>query len=145
MAGSWDPMTPGAAARGRLRAADADRDQVIDTLKTAFVEGRLTKDELGARAGHALAARTFAELIAITADIPGRQIELPPPSPKLAPVGARKPVSRKMLAWSTCAVVVPPALGAAFLTYYGGFLVIFVFAFIGLTVTLGPDHPSMRA
>ena len=144
MAGSWVPMTPGAAGRGRLRAADADRDQVIDTLKTAFVEGRLTKDELGARAGRALAARTFAELIAITADIPGKRIELPLPSPKLAPVRTRKP-SKKVLAWSTCAVVVPPALGAAFLTYYGGFLVLFVFAFIGLTVTLGPDHPSMRA
>jgi hypothetical protein len=138
-------MTAGAAGRGRLRAADADRDQVIDTLKTAFVEGRLTKDELGARAGRALAARTFAELIAITADIPGKQIELPPPSPKLAPVRARKPVSKKVLAWSTFAVVVPSALGAAFLTYSGGFLVIFVFAFIGLTVATGPSHRGMGA
>ena len=137
----WVPV-PGSAGRGRLRAADADRDQVIDTLKTAFVEGRLTKDELDMRAGHALASRTYAELIAITADIPGRQLELPPL--RLAPVHARKPVSKRVLAWSTCAVVVPPALGAAFLTYYGGFLVLFLFAFIGLMLTTGPSHRDME-
>jgi hypothetical protein len=135
-------MTPGAAGRGRLRAADADRDQVIDALKTAFVEGRLTKDELDMRAGHALAARTYAELIAITADIPGRHIELPPP-PRLAPTHARKTVNKKVLAWSTCAFVVPPALGAAFLTYWGGFVVLFLFAFIGLTLTTGPSYRDM--
>ena len=29
--------------RGRLRASDADREKVIDTLKAAFVQGRLTR------------------------------------------------------------------------------------------------------
>jgi len=33
--------------RGRLRASDADREQVIDTLKSAFVQGWLTRDQLG--------------------------------------------------------------------------------------------------
>jgi hypothetical protein len=33
----------GAMARGRLRASDADREQVIDTLKAAFVQGWLTR------------------------------------------------------------------------------------------------------
>ena len=32
-------------------------------------------------------------------------------------------------------LAVLPALGAAFLTYYGGFFVLFLFAFIGFTVT----------
>jgi len=141
MTGPWVPVTQGAAGRSRLRAADADRDQVLDTLKTAFVEGRLTKDELDTRAGRALASRTYAELMAITADLPGRQIQLPPL--RLAPVHARKPVNKKRLAWSVCAVVVPPALGAAFLTYYGGFLVLFLFAFIGLTITTGPSYRGM--
>jgi DUF1707 SHOCT-like domain len=59
-----------AAARGQLRAAHADREQVITALKTAFVQGRLTKDELEARAGQAFAARTYAELAPLTADIP---------------------------------------------------------------------------
>ena len=51
-------MTAGPEDRGRLRAGHADREQVIGTLKDAFVHGRLTKDELGARTGRALAART---------------------------------------------------------------------------------------
>jgi hypothetical protein len=59
-----------AAGRGHLRAAHADREHVIDLLKAAFVQGRLTKDELDARAGQALTARTYAELAALTGDIP---------------------------------------------------------------------------
>ena len=58
-----------AAARGRLRVSHADRDQVIDTLKAAFVQGMLTKDELDTRAARAFASRTYAELAALTADI----------------------------------------------------------------------------
>jgi DUF1707 SHOCT-like domain len=66
------PQDPAAAGRRRPRAGHADREQAIDTLKTAFVHGQLTKDELDARAGQALAARTYAELAALTADIPPR-------------------------------------------------------------------------
>jgi hypothetical protein len=43
---------------------------VIDTLRTAFADGRLDKDELDARVGQALAARTCAELTTVTTDIP---------------------------------------------------------------------------
>jgi Domain of unknown function (DUF1707) len=70
VAGPGDEMASAAAGRGRMRASHADREQVIDTLKTAFVHGRLTRDELDARTGRALAARTYAELSAVTADIP---------------------------------------------------------------------------
>jgi len=55
---------------GDLRASHDDREQVIGTLKTAFVQGRLTEEELGGRAGQVYAARTYAELAGITADIP---------------------------------------------------------------------------
>jgi len=64
------PHDPAGAGRDRLRAGHADREQVIETLKTAFVDGRLAKDEFDARAGQALAARTHADLAALTADIP---------------------------------------------------------------------------
>ncbi len=57
-------------SRGGLRASHADREQVIGTLKTAFVEGRLTEDELGERADRVYASRTYAELAEVTADIP---------------------------------------------------------------------------
>ena len=59
---------------GDLRASHADRERVIATLKAAFVEGRLTEDELDARVGQVYASRTYAELAevtaAVTADIP---------------------------------------------------------------------------
>jgi hypothetical protein len=51
------------------RVSDADREQVLGVLKAAFVQGRLTKDELDARAGHALTARSHADLAALTADL----------------------------------------------------------------------------
>jgi len=64
------PQDPAAVGGGRLRAGHADREQAIETLKNAFVAGRLTSDELDARTGQALAARTYADLAALTADIP---------------------------------------------------------------------------
>jgi len=64
----------GSAAEGRdhgdLRASHADRERVIGALKAAFVEGRLTEDELDARVGQVYESRTYAELAAVTADIP---------------------------------------------------------------------------
>ena len=59
-----------AAGRRHLRASHADREQVIGTLKTAFVQGRLTKGEFDLRVGQVLASRTYADLAAITADLP---------------------------------------------------------------------------
>jgi hypothetical protein len=138
--GPWDPMTADAMGRGRFRASDADREQVIDALKAAFVQGLLTKDELGMRAGQALASRTDAELAVITADIPAGLIEIQPPSKPAQACAARR-VNKKMVAWGACAIVLPPALGTAFLTYYGGFLVLLLFAFIGTVVSATPTAP----
>jgi hypothetical protein len=125
---------------GHIRASDADREQVIEVLKDAFVRGRLTKDELSVRAGLALVARTYAELSAITADIlvaiPAGLTEARPTT--LGRVPARKPVSKKALALATCMVMLPSTVWAAFLTYSGGFIILFLLAFIGLVVTTGP-------
>ncbi len=86
------PQDPAAAARGRLRVGHADREQVIDTLKDAFTQGRLTRDELDARTSQALAARTYAELDAVTADIPGApRLDGPPASPVPARAGVAGP------------------------------------------------------
>ena len=52
------PQDPAAAGRDRLRAGHADREQVIEALKAAFVQGMLAKDECDARVGQALASRT---------------------------------------------------------------------------------------
>jgi hypothetical protein len=58
-----------AAARGRLRASDADREQVVEELKVAFAHGWLTKDELDLRVGLAFVSRTYADLAAVVADV----------------------------------------------------------------------------
>jgi hypothetical protein len=73
-------MTVSAEARGRLRASDTDRDQVIDVLKAAFVQGRLAKDGFDLRVGQVLAARTYADLDALTAGIPAGLTPQGPPS-----------------------------------------------------------------
>ncbi len=77
MAGPGDEMAAGAARRRCLRASNADREQVIDILKTAFVRGVLAKDEFDLRVGLTFASRTNAELAALTADLPAAQ----PPEP----------------------------------------------------------------
>ena len=74
-----DPAA-GAGGRGHLRASRADRDQVIDVLKAAFVQGRLTKDEFDLRVGQVLASRTYADLGALTADIPAGLVSAQPPT-----------------------------------------------------------------
>jgi DUF1707 SHOCT-like domain/Domain of unknown function (DUF4190) len=56
--------------RGKLRAADADRDRVVGSLNAAYTEGRLSKDEYDARLESALSARTYAELDQVVADLP---------------------------------------------------------------------------
>ena len=90
------PQDPAAAGRGLLRAGHADREQAIDTLKTAFVHGQLTKDELDARAGQALAARTYADLAALTAGIPP------------APV-RRRPLARAAAKSGVCLIIAAAA------------------------------------
>jgi hypothetical protein len=136
-AGPWDPRAAGATGRSRLRASDADRERIIDALKAAFVQGRLTRDELGRRTGQALASRTYGELAAITADIPDRRV-VPHPRRKTAQPYNRRRVDKKTVAWAICMLLLPTTLGAAFVTYYVGFLVLFLLAFIGVTVTAQP-------
>jgi hypothetical protein len=72
-----------------LRASVTDRDRAIEVVKTSFAEGRLTKEELDLRIGHALAARYFPELMALIADLPvGPFGRLPwhPPTPAPSPM-----------------------------------------------------------
>jgi len=78
MTGPGDEMAT-AEGRGDLRASRADREQVVDLLKAAFVEDRLTREELDVRVGKALASLTYADLAAVTADIPAELIAGQPP------------------------------------------------------------------
>ena len=76
-----------------MRAASADRERAVDVLKAGFAEGRLTQDEYNERMNRAYAARTYAELAAITADLPAGAIPTVYPMPVYQP-----PVSTNSLA-----------------------------------------------
>jgi Domain of unknown function (DUF1707) len=114
MAGPGDEITATAGGRGRLRASHADREQVIEVLKAAYVQGRLTKDELHARAGQAFAARTYGELAAVTADLPPGLTVAPPPRQPARP-RTRPPVS-KVVAGAALIIPPPAMVAAAFIT-----------------------------
>jgi Domain of unknown function (DUF1707) len=87
MTGPEDEMA--AAARGRMRTSHADRERVIDTLKSAFVQGFLTKDEFDGRVGQTFASRTHAELAVITADLGAGLMAAPLPGRPARPAGAK--------------------------------------------------------
>ena len=70
MAGPGDKPAGNAERQGHLRASHADREHVIGVLKAAFVQGMVTKHEFDMRIGQVLASHTYAELDALTADIP---------------------------------------------------------------------------
>jgi hypothetical protein len=122
-----------AAGRGHLRASHADREQVIGTLKAAFVQGRLTKDELDARAGQAFAARTYAELAALTADLPaGPASGAPPGRPVRAQ--AQRPVSNVARAAICVVMAVAAPVVLSFSIGAAAFLLFTPFYFMALAV-----------
>ncbi|MGW1891644.1 DUF1707 SHOCT-like domain-containing protein [Streptomyces sp. NPDC002004] len=53
-----------------LRASDADRDRVVETLRDALAEGRLDMEEFEERLEATYKARTYGELAPITRDLP---------------------------------------------------------------------------
>ena len=118
MAGPGDELAAGAAGRGPMRASYADREQVIEALKDAFVHGLLTKDELDARAGRALAARTCPELAALTAGIPSDRAVSGPTRP-LVPA-RRRPLARAATRSGGCLALAAAAAWASFILDPGG-------------------------
>ncbi len=102
------PEEGAAAGRGHLRAAHADREHVIDLLKAAFVQGRLAKDELDARTGQALTARTYGQLAALTDDIPAGPLAASPPRQSARPQNRPKrahPVRNAAIGSVSCLTV----------------------------------------
>jgi hypothetical protein len=72
---------------GQLRASHQDRDRVVEVLRVAAGDGRLTADELDQRLEAALTARTYADLAVLTTDLPAASTPVPPagvavPEPK---------------------------------------------------------------
>src|SRR5438552_4460942 len=101
MAGPGDEVATPAGGHSRLRASHADREQVIEVLKAAFVQGRLDRDEFDLRVGRVLASRIYADLAALTADIPTRLTQARPPEP------ARESANKKTKAVAALACATP--------------------------------------
>ncbi|MBB5964346.1 DUF1707 domain-containing protein [Planomonospora venezuelensis] len=70
---------------GGIRASDAEREAVVEQLRIASVEGRLTLGELTERTEAAYTAVTQAELAVVTSDLP-QAGQVPAPSPAHMPV-----------------------------------------------------------
>jgi hypothetical protein len=140
--GPQDPGAGWAADGSHLRASDADRERVVDALKTAFVQGRLSKEELTRRTGQALESRIYAELADASAGIPAGRVATPPSRQPAAPVRAR-PVSWKVIAWVVSAIVLLPGLAVAFFdTYSGSFFVLLLLGFVASALTGTPQTPG---
>src|SRR5215831_1078641 len=84
---------PGGAG---LRASHDDRDRVVEVLRVAAGDGRITTEELDERVGAALTARTYGELAALISDLPAAPGSLPlrPGSPSGAAGVAPKDLVR---------------------------------------------------
>ena len=77
----------GPTDRGRMRVSDADREQAADVLREAAGQGRISMDELDERLELAYTAKTYADLAAVTHDLPQAGAEL-------SPVGGAVPATR---------------------------------------------------
>jgi len=109
----------GPAQLGMLAAA-ADRERTIDVLKAAFGEGRLNKEEFDSRSARVMAARTYADLNAIVADLPAGPGGLMPYQ-----AGSYQPVGP-----------VPPTNGLAIGSMVCGFAGIVTFGFAAIPAVI---------
>jgi hypothetical protein len=74
----------GPADRSVMRVSDADREQAAEVLREAAGQGRISMDELDERLELAYGAKTYADLTAVTHD-------LPQPGTALSPAGTAVP------------------------------------------------------
>jgi len=80
-----------------MRAASADRERAVDVLKAGFTEGRLTQEEYNERVGRAYAAKTYAELTVLTADLPAGAMPAVWPVPVYQPPMSTNSLARASL------------------------------------------------
>lgn len=86
---------PGPPDPSRLRISDADRHRTAEVLREAAGEGRLDLDELSERLEAAYAAKVYADLVPLVADLPAVPGGHPPtpPAPSAHPAPPARPVA----------------------------------------------------
>jgi hypothetical protein len=124
-----------------MRASDEDREAVTERLRQAAGEGRLLAHELEERLARALRARTYGELDATVADLPGGLLTRRSRSRELV---RAHPIAAVAIIASTAVVVavVVAVILAWFLMAWGLWLVIalVVMARRSHGVQPGPPH-----
>jgi hypothetical protein len=127
-------MAAAAAGHGHLQASHAHRDHVIGQLKSAFVQGRLTMDEFDERVGQAFASRTYAELAALTADLPAGLAAAQPPR-KPARAQSRVSINKAVNGTACVVLMVNIGMAAALLSGAGAAVaLVAVFTIIGVVL-----------
>jgi hypothetical protein len=98
-------MTEG-MSRDQMRASDADRERVVERLRTALQEGRLDLGEYDERMQQAYAARTYGDLDGLLTDLP---VASPPVPAARAEVKPKSPTAEWIVhqwqSWVPAAVV----------------------------------------
>ena len=74
----------GPADHSLMRVSDSDRERAADVLREAAGHGRITMDELDERLELAYAAKTYADLAAVTRDLPAPTPAPGPVAPAMA-------------------------------------------------------------
>ncbi|MFF5519821.1 DUF1707 SHOCT-like domain-containing protein [Streptomyces coeruleorubidus] len=82
-----------------MRASHADRDRIVDVLRVAAGDGRLTLEELDERLEAALSARTVGELAVLTADLPEMVGETPVEAPEVVRIEQEGSSTRRGDGW----------------------------------------------
>ena len=72
-----------------IRASDRERESVVDVLRDAYTDGRLTLEEFEQRTSAAYASKTWSDLRELTGDLPVEPVlgaDLPQRQPRPVPV-----------------------------------------------------------
>lgn len=125
-----------------MRAGDSDREFVAEILREQHLSGRLDSGELEERLERCLAAKSYAELRAITADLPtwGAQHRAPrgrPGPPGADPWGHPTSLSTRRVLQKLAGLIAILLLAIWALTHDGYFWP--AWAWFGLGVPLGLD------
>lgn len=82
--------------RAGLRISDEDRHRVAELLRQAAGDGRLEIDELDERLELAYAAKTYGDLVPITADLPTGVAQPASRTPQVSPRGTATTYDRSL-------------------------------------------------
>jgi hypothetical protein len=115
-----------------IRASDDERERTVETLRRHATAGRLDAGELDERLGLALAAKTRAELVRLTEDLPAERRPQPQVTPPSGRAGCRRHGHghdpRRLAAWSLMMVAIWALTGAG---YFWPMWPLLAFAIVG--------------